>query len=120
MAEKIIVDANISVDKDGNALEYKTLVVHSAKYKTLYTEKYTNRKKWVKASDRHETSFIPGTILNLYVKEGDVIKKGQPLLILEAMKMENTIYAPFDGKIKQINVKEGDRIPKGVLMLEYE
>lgn len=98
---------------------YETLVVHSAKYFTLLTKKYRDRKKWEKRNFMHEKSYIPGTLLELYVKEGDVVKKDQPLLILEAMKMENTIFAPFDCKIDKVNVKVGDILPKGTLMLEY-
>ena len=55
----------------------------------------------------------------LYVKDGDAIKKGQPILVLEAMKMENTIYAPFDGKIKKVHIKLGEVLPKGSLLVEY-
>ncbi len=100
--------------------EFKTIVVHSAEYKTLLTKKYLNRKPWQKVNEKHEVSFIPGTILQLFVKVGQKVKKDQPLLMLEAMKMENTIFALHDCKVAKIHVKLGDRIPKGFLMLEYE
>ena len=48
------------------------------------------------------------------------MKEGQLLLILQAMKMDNKITAPFSGKIKKINVTEGAKIPKGELMIEME
>ena len=105
--------------KVGEGLKYETLVVHSAKYKTLLTKSYKNRKPWEKANPMHEKSYIPGTILKLYVKEGAQVKKGDPLLILEAMKMENTLYAPFDCKIDKVRVKVGEICPKGTLLLEY-
>lgn len=105
--------------KVGEESKYETLVVHSAVYKTLLTKSYRNRKPWEKANPLHEKSYIPGTILKLYVKEGEQVKKGQPLLILEAMKMENTLYAPFDCKIEEVKVKEGEVCPKGTLLLVY-
>jgi len=54
---------------------------------------------------------IPGTIIRYLVKEGDDIKEGSPVVILEAMKMENEIVAPVSGKIKTINFKAGDKVP---------
>jgi len=54
------------------------------------------------------------------VKDGEKVQKDQPLLILEAMKMENTIFAPFTGVVKKVFIKEGDRTPKGQLLLEFE
>lgn len=50
---------------------------------------------------------MPGTILNINVKEGDIVKSGQTLIILEAMKMENEIVAPKDGKVTGIYVSKG-------------
>jgi biotin carboxyl carrier protein len=99
---------------------YQTLIVHGEEYKTLYTQKYANRKKWEKPNEKQFFSFIPGTIKKLMIKDQSVVKKGEPLFIIEAMKMENTIYALFDGKIKKIAVKTGDRVPKGQLILEFE
>lgn len=105
---------------NGKKIQFKTLVVHGAKYRTLLTKKYENRKKWEKANENQVKSFIPGTISKIFVKEGDKVSKGQRLLILEAMKMMNDITAHTDGTIGKIYIKEGDRIPKGLVMLEYE
>lgn len=60
---------------------------------------------------------MPGTILNINVRTGDVVKKGQVLLILEAMKMENEIVAPNDGKIASINVSQGASVNAGDVLL---
>lgn len=101
-------------------LQFETFVVHSAKYQTLLTKKFKNRKKWQPNNEKHIVSFIPGTILKIYVKDGEKVQKDKPLLILEAMKMENTIFAPFTGVVKKVFIKEGDRTPKGQLLLEFE
>jgi len=59
------------------------------------------------------TSPLPGVVLNINVKEGDAVKKGDAVLILEAMKMENAIEATCDGTIKSIKVQKGDSVLEG-------
>ncbi|KGN75023.1 biofilm PGA synthesis protein PgaD [Porphyromonas macacae] len=56
---------------------------------------------------------LPGVILDIKVNVGDQVKAGQPVAILEAMKMENTINADREGKILEIKVKKGDSILEG-------
>jgi glutaconyl-CoA/methylmalonyl-CoA decarboxylase subunit gamma len=60
---------------------------------------------------------MPGTILKVNVSTGDTVKKGQVLLILEAMKMENEIVAPADGKIASVNVEKGKSVSVGDVMV---
>ncbi|MDI6600267.1 MAG: biotin/lipoyl-binding protein [Thermoanaerobacteraceae bacterium] len=64
------------------------------------------------------TSPMPGTILDVKVKEGDEVKKGQVLMILEAMKMENEIMAPSDGRVKTIYVQKGASVNTGDPLVE--
>jgi biotin carboxyl carrier protein len=97
-----------------------TITVHGEVYSTTLTKKYMNRKKWVRHDEKLLYSYIPGTITEVYGKEGQLIKKGEKLLLLEAMKMLNSITVPVSGKIKKINVKVGDKIPKGFLMVEFD
>ncbi|HUU04644.1 MAG TPA: biotin/lipoyl-containing protein [Patescibacteria group bacterium] len=61
---------------------------------------------------------LPGLVLDLLVREGDVVKAGQSLLIMEAMKMENQIQAPFDGTVKKIFVQKGANISEGDKLIE--
>ena len=63
-------------------------------------------------------AIIPGTIVEIKVKEGQRISYGQVLLILEAMKMYNEIEAKIDGKIEEISVSAGDRVEKGQPMIQ--
>ncbi|MCE5331135.1 MAG: acetyl-CoA carboxylase biotin carboxyl carrier protein subunit [Bacteroidales bacterium] len=100
--------------------EYVDFAITARKYKTLLTKKYLNRKVWVDPNPYEIQSFIPGTIIHISVKEGDLVEEGAPLLILEAMKMQNRIEMPFTARIKKINVSVGDRIPKETLMIELE
>jgi biotin carboxyl carrier protein len=62
---------------------------------------------------------MPGLIIDLRVKEGDNVKAGDPLLILEAMKMENIIKASGDGVVKTVKVKKGDSVEKNQVMIEF-
>lgn len=105
---------------EGQNSQYHTFVVNSAKYKTLHTKKFEERKSWVRPNPKHLLSFIPGTVIDIFVKTGQKVKKGQSLIILEAMKMQNRVDMPFNGKIKNIYVEAGQKIPKDYLMFEIE
>jgi len=63
---------------------------------------------------------MPGLILDINVKEGEKVSEDSPLLILEAMKMENIITSPREGVIKSITVKKGDTVDKKQLLISYE
>ena len=63
---------------------------------------------------------MPGLIINIAVNVGDEVKKGDSLLILEAMKMENVIKSPRDGKIKKINTELRKAVEKNQVLLEFE
>ncbi len=94
--------------------------LHTMEYQTKMTKKYLNRKAWQTPNPNEIKSHIPGTIIKINVSVGDKVKEGNSLLVLEAMKMQNQIAMPFDGKIKEICIKEGDRIPKNELMIVIE
>ena len=63
---------------------------------------------------------MPGLILEINVKVGQEVKENDPLLILEAMKMENSFLSPRDGIIKSIAVEKGNAVDKGQLLIEFE
>ena len=105
---------------DGKDPELKQLIVQGSTYYTRFTKKYVNRSTWSQPDIKNVISFIPGTIRQILVKEGDSVDLEQKLLVLEAMKMMNTVYSPLSGKIKSIKVVVGDCIPKGTLMIEFE
>lgn len=68
----------------------------------------------------HIKAPMPGMILKIHVNKGQEVKEGDTLLILEAMKMENSIIAPKDGIIKAINIKCNETVEKGKLMIEMD
>lgn len=74
----------------------------------------------VVAADNEVTAPMPGLILEVAVAEGDTIAEGTPLLILEAMKMENVIKATGAGTVKRIAVRKGEAVEKRQLLIELE
>ena len=68
------------------------------------------------AQGEQVASPMPGTILSVNVKPGDVVKAGQVLMILEAMKMENEIMAGVDGTIAAVNVQQGASVETGTVL----
>ncbi|CAJ1001780.1 MULTISPECIES: pyruvate carboxylase [Bacillales] len=78
------------------------------------------RRKADPQNPAHLGASMPGKVLKVLVAEGDKVRKGEHLLVSEAMKMETTIQAPIDGKIKAVYVKAGDAIETGDLLVEME
>jgi acetyl/propionyl-CoA carboxylase alpha subunit len=66
------------------------------------------------------TAPMPGTVIRVEVAAGDAVRPRQPLVVLEAMKMEIPVYSPSDGTVKAVHVAEGDRIAGGTLLVELE
>lgn len=62
---------------------------------------------------------MPGLVLSVLVADGDEVKKGDNLLILEAMKMENMIKSPTDGVIKKVAIKQGDKVEKNEVLINF-
>lgn len=62
---------------------------------------------------------MPGLVINVLVKPGDAVKKNDPVLVLEAMKMENVIKAPGDGVVKAVPAEQGRPVEKGQLLVQF-
>lgn len=100
--------------------ELKKLNIWDREYSTKFTKKFEDRKPYEAPNPNKALSFIPGTIRDIKLKEGQAVKKGEPMLILESMKMMNTVRVPVDGKVKKIYVTVDEKIPKNHLMVEFE
>lgn len=98
----------------------KILVIDGGVYLTTFTKKFENRPIYVPQNKNMIASFIPGTIIDIFVKNGEKVNEGETILILEAMKMHNNVSMPFDGKIVKIHVKKNEVIPKNHLMVEIK
>lgn len=71
-------------------------------------------------SDKELVCGMPGKIIEIFVKEGDVVKANKPLVIMEAMKMENEMRSTAEVKIKEICVKQGDSVDSGQVLIKFE
>ena len=100
--------------------KYYKLTIDDTDYETKLTKKFSVRKDYSPQDPRKLFSIIPGTIQDIFVKPSDQVRIGDPLLILEAMKMQNSINAHITGTIKAIHVKTGEKVPKNHLLLEFE
>jgi acetyl/propionyl-CoA carboxylase alpha subunit len=66
------------------------------------------------------TAPMPGTVIRVLVKPGQRVEQREPLLVLEAMKMETPLVSPYDAMVKAVHVKEGEQVGGGTLLLELE
>ena len=96
------------------------LNIDTSLYQTKISDKFATRIPYQKANPMLILSFIPGTVLDIFITEGQSVKEGEELMILDAMKMKNKLKAPFDGRVKEISVKKGDKVSKGTLLVELE
>ena len=134
----------VSVEKNKfhilqNNLPYKAEIIFSDFYQKKYTVKVNNNIYQVAISNPldiliKELGFgvgvskvikllkapMPGLILEINVEVGQTVKENDNLLILTAMKMENSLLSPRDGVIKSIAVEKGNAVDKGQLLVEFE
>ncbi|MCX6272908.1 MAG: acetyl-CoA carboxylase biotin carboxyl carrier protein subunit [Bacteroidetes bacterium] len=98
---------------------YIMLALEFDKYKTMPTAKHLKRKSYEPINKNLITAFIPGTIRKVTAREGKKVTKGTLLLILDAMKMNNQLFAEHTGVIKKVHVKEGDQVSKNQVLVEF-
>jgi biotin carboxyl carrier protein len=96
------------------------LNIDSSLYQTRISKKFENRKPYQPADPKIILSFIPGTVTDIFVIAGQWVKKGQDLMILDAMKMQNRLKCIMDGKVKSIAVIKGSKVSKGTVLIELE
>jgi biotin carboxyl carrier protein len=109
--ERIVVPYYV----DGERVEF---VLRGETYRTVVTAKTARRQK--RHREHSMSAPMPGVVLKLFVEEQQKVSKGAPLLILEAMKMEHQIVAPYDGRIVTIACAIGELVQPGVDLIEIE
>ena len=102
---------------NGNQYEVEVEEIRNANLKIPQETKTEAIEIPASASSVNITAPMPGTILKINVNPGDIVKKGQVLLILEAMKMENEIMAPSDGKVTAVNISQGASVKVGDILV---
>ena len=94
------------------------LGVDETSYETQLTRKFLSRKRWEPPQPGKVACVIPGIIQKVHVRPGQQVRRGEPLVVLEAMKMQNDIVAPADGSVKQVLVVSGEQVARGQLLIE--
>ena len=100
--------------------KYETLETAYGTFQTTYNKMYRERKPWVPVNPRNIVCHIPGTIVEVMVKEGDQVKPGDLLILFKAMKMNNNIVAQKAGTVKKIYVKAGENVKNHTVLIEME
>ena len=96
------------------------LIIDDTKYETKVLPKFRDRKGYEMPNPKLVKTFIPGTVINLYVSPGDSVQKGAKVLLLEAMKMKNAIRSDRDGVIAQVNINAGDSVKHNQPMFTFQ
>ena len=107
--------------------EEKTFIirVNGNKYTVELKDKYDDLLKQLgieigsSAKVKEIKAPMPGLVVDVRVKEGDMVKQGDGLIVLQAMKMENIIKSPAEGSIKKVHIKKGDAIEKNQIMISF-
>lgn len=97
----------------------EVLELPGGQYETQLSVKYRNKVAYRHVSPYCMEAFMPGTIREICVKVGDKVSKGQKVMVLDAMKMDNELLSPVDGVVKSIGVEVGKSIPKHQLLIEF-
>jgi pyruvate carboxylase subunit B len=101
-------------------LKQSQFIIDDTVYETKLTRKFRLRKKYEVPNPKHLNAFIPGIVRDIYVKPGQTLNEGDKILILEAMKMKNTVTSHTVGKVKEIKVSSGNMVTKNQLLIEFE
>lgn len=95
------------------------LELPAGSYETRISTKYKNKVPYRHVSPYCMEAFMPGTVRHICVKVGERVRKGDKVLVLDAMKMDNELLSPVDGVVKAVCVEEGKSIPKHQLLIEF-
>jgi biotin carboxyl carrier protein len=113
----MLFNLNGAVDIFINQKTYKVNVLTSLQDKAL---KLIQQSELNQSSSTKITSPMPGLVIKINKSLGDKVKKGETVLVLEAMKMENEIKAPIDGQITELKIKSGLAVEKNTLLFVIE
>ncbi len=99
--------------------EYQTLIIDGISYNTLFNKKFEQKQRWKLPNKNKIFAPVAGTIIEIKIQEGSHVKKGDTILILEAMKMQNHIKSTREGTVHKIHINKGDRITKDTCLIEF-
>lgn len=116
----------ISVKEKNHSLKYYEIQIDGRTYKVQLLDEVDQQILKMNLTSKKFSLYkdlkapMPGLVRHINVNEGDLIKKGDSLIILEAMKMENVLKSPIDGIVSEIGVKPGESVEKNQLLLSFK
>jgi len=120
----IVDNRSFEVEVDVKEDEYRVLVDGRNYHIDLIDERRVRLgglQSGIQLQGRQNVSVpMPGKIIAVLVSEGDTVEKGQGLVIVEAMKMENEVCCPINGEVKEVRVKTGDAVEAGAVLAVVE
>ena len=120
----IVDNRSFEIDVDNTEDEYRVLVDGRNYHVNLVDERKMRvggAQSGLQLQGRQKVSVpMPGKVTAVLVSEGDAVEKGQGLVIVEAMKMENEVCSPITGEVKEIKVKAGDAVEGGAVLAIVE
>ena len=120
----IVDNRSFEVDVDITEDEYRVLVDGRSYHVELVDERRVRlggAQPGIQLEGRQQVSVpMPGKVIAVLAGEGDRVEKGQGLVIVEAMKMENEVRSPIAGEVKEVRVKAGDALEAGALLMVVE
>lgn len=116
-----VTSGNFDVQVNGKAykasLDGDTVTVNGKKYTVTVGEAKAAAASASTGAETAVTAPVPGTVMKLTVAVGDTVKKGQPVAMIEVMKMESPILAPADGTVSKITVQKGEQVKTGQTLM---
>jgi len=112
--KKYLVDI---IEKNQNQYE---ILVNGVSYPISIESPFSYKRRKYLAKNKEESKVMPGKIIEFLVEENQIVKEGEPLLILEAMKMQNEIISNIHGKVNKINFHPDDTVMKDDILIEVE
>ncbi len=94
--------------------------IDGSTYETHLTPKFSRRRPFIRRDPRRVRAVIPGVVRRRLVEPGQRVTPGTPLLVIEAMKMENEIVSPIAGTVSEVLVEIGQKVVKGELLIDLE
>jgi biotin carboxyl carrier protein len=112
------------IDVIGKDTEYTVFTRNSFRTIKIYNDEMILHESLKKGGgfggDSDLRAGMPGKVIEIFAKPGETVKANKPLLIMEAMKMENEMRASRDVKIKEVLVKQGDSVESGAVLIKFE
>ena len=116
--------ASYLVDVVGKDTEYTVFTRNSFRTVSIYNDEMLLHESLKRggglAGEMELRAGMPGKVIEIFVKPGDIVKANKPLLIMEAMKMENEMRSQAEVKVKEVCVKQGDSIESGQVLIKFE